>query len=285
MKKHTLALALGLAILAGCGMPASQQADSTTNDTTADSTTPQANTPLPDPTTAERQAIAPNNWPMEEWVELTPTMLDGLCSNKYGCLQERLYPLGWSEDGKMAYLIERTNEAVNNFTLTLFVQDMNTNRVVAEKTFKASEQKGYSEEIQHTVQTVWAAQADAFNALLDAHQVRRANATQFYPGATIPVAGKPFQIGRDAKIAKQELFDVDVLTQSTLFLTDANGNRKEVNNYKFGKYNMVLAAKALGHFRSLDGRHIAIVDGWERRGYEGPPNVLKINIVGYDSSK
>lgn len=283
MNSNTFYTLVCIAWLMGCSAPTPKQATDTTN--TAATDTAAANTPLPEPSTAERQAIAPNNWPVDEWVELTPAILDGLCANKYGCLQERLYPLGWSEDGKFAYLIERTNEAVNNFTLTLFVQDMNTNRVLAEKTFKASEQKGYTEEIQHTVQSVWTAQADAFNALFETHQVRRANATQFYPGATVSLAGKPFQIAREAKTAKQELFDVDVLTQSTLYLSDANGNRKEVNSHKFGKYDMVLAAKAIGHFRSLDNRHIAIVDAWERRGYEGPPNVLKINIVGYDSSK
>lgn len=284
MKRNTFYAVVGIVWLMGCSAPTPKQATDTAITTTATTDTAAASNHLPDPTMAERQAIAPSNWPTEEWVELTPAMLDGLCANKYGCLQERIYPLGWSEDGKFAYLIERTNEAVNNFTLTLFVQDMNTNRILAEKTFKASEQKGYTEDVQHTVQTVWAAQADAFKTLLEAHQVRCANATQFYPGATVPVAGKSLQIGRDAKTAKQELFDVDVLTQSTLFLTDANGNKKEVNSHKFGKYDLVLAAKALGHFRSLDGRHIAILDAWERRGYEGPPNVLKINIVGCDSS-
>ncbi|PSR12059.1 MAG: hypothetical protein DA408_07270 [Bacteroidetes bacterium] len=239
------------------------------------------------PLTAATVAYAQSrsaDFPAGEWVEFTPAVLGDLCSNKYGCLQDKLYPLGWSEDGRFAYLIERANEAVTNFTLHLIIQNTNTDQLVVEKIFKASDQKGYTEDNdQWTVSSVWKANRSAYQQLLDEHGIHLGNGTQFYP--------LPYQVGettyRFSSANEKVMNDYsgkEVVSKHRLVAQAAGqgqGQRqKNILTHTFGKYDLALATRALGVFKSPYENRVAVVDAWEKRGYEGPPNVLKLLVVG-----
>ena len=217
-----------------------------------------------------------------EWVPFNTAMLGDLCSNKYGCLQDKLYPLGWSEDGRFAYLIERANEAVTNFTLRFLIQDMNTDQLVAEKNFKASEQEGYTEDNDRwTVTSVWEANRPAYQQLLDEHGIHLGTGTQFHP--------LPYQEGnttyRFTSANEKVMNDYsgkEVVSKHRLVAQASvqGKGQKNILTHTFGKYDLALATRALGVFKSPYENRVAVVDAWEKRGFEGPPNVLNLLLVG-----
>jgi hypothetical protein len=98
--------------------------------------------------------------------------LTQLCQNPYGCLQERLFPLGWSADNKFAFLLERTNEAVSNYTLDAYILDARTNTVLDSLSFVAREQADYSEAAdQFDFNIVWGLQEKALRKLVAEHRI------------------------------------------------------------------------------------------------------------------
>lgn len=239
------------------------------------------NTPSED--TIENRAIArgiADNFPQDQKVEFTSAMLKPLCTNKYGCLEETIYPLGWSQDGKFAYLIEEVDEAVINLTLHFIIQDMETDEQLVKDTFKASDQADYREEKgQYTVKKVWATHQEKYNKWITEYQVSAGNGTLFYP-LTETKADWPYRFTSADKKQRNDMFDLDFISEHQLRITQHGVGKKTILKHTFGKYDLALATKVIGYFKSPFEERIAVVDALEKRGYEGPPNVLKIMLVG-----
>lgn len=224
------------------------------------------------------------DFPMDQLVEFTPEMLKELCTSKYSCLEEIIYPLGWSEDGKFAYLIEEANEAVVDFTLHFIIQDTETDKELERKTYKASEQKNYEpDDANIDLQSVWEAQKETYNALLVKHNIRAGNGTQFY-GLPWVESQQPYRFMSANKMAHSDLFDLDFVSEHRLQAAEQGVGQKTILKHTFGKYDMAIGTQVLGYFRSPFEDRVAVLDAFEKRGYEGPPNVLKLKIVGCNLS-
>jgi hypothetical protein len=262
-------------------LPSETSATATETEAAAVVATPPNNTPSEN--TIEKEAIAHeviDNFPQDQKVEFTSAMLKPLCTNKYGCLKATIYPLGWSADGKFAYLIEEANEAVVNLTLHFIIQDMETDKQLIKNTFKASEQAGYREEKGlYTVKSVWAMQEEQYNRWITDHQISAGNGTVFYP-LTEAKADWPYRFSSSNKMMHSDMFDLDFVSEHQLQATQQGVGKKTIFQHTFSKYDLALATQAIGYFHSPFEERIAVVDAFERRGYEGPPNVLKMMVVG-----
>lgn len=222
------------------------------------------------------------NFPEDQLVQFADGELNGLCGNKYGCEEQRITPLGWSRDGKFAYFLEEANEAVQNTTIHFIVQDLSTDERVEQQTFKASEQAGYSEETDnYTVLSIWKRQEEAYRELIEKHKVQLGQGTDFLllPALTDSISCSFFS--RD-KMRKNELFAIKEVAQHWLMVEDGKGAEKRIALQHMGQYDLILKTKPLGGFLSPFEQKVAIVDGLEKRGYEGPPNVLRLQVVGCD---
>lgn len=229
-----------------------------------------------------RSALDDNGFPKDQMVEFTPEMLNGLCTSKYSCLEEVIYPLGWSEDGKFAYLIEEANEAVYNYTLHFIIQDTETDKQLVKETFKASEQPKYEpDDTAIDLESVWSSRKDRYNELLTEHKILVGNGTQFY-GMPWVKSQRPYRFKGINKMAHSDLFDLDFVSEHRLEASEQGVGKKIILTHNFGKYDLALATEALGYFQSPFEDRIAVVDAFEKRGYEGPPNVLKLMVVGCD---
>ena len=221
------------------------------------------------------------DFPEDQLVSLNGDHLAGLCDNQYGCLQETLYPLGWSPDGKFAYLLEEANEAVQNTTIHLRIQDMDSDEILEEHTFKASEQPGWTEDTDnYSVMGIWRSQETLYDSLLQIHQIRLGVGTQFYP---LVIMKQRYAVNFTAqdKLRQNVLFDIQEVDQHWLVARKGE-RRKTICKQTMGKYDLVIASQPLGGFHSPFEERLAVVDGLEKRGYEGPPNVLRLQLVGCD---
>ncbi|MEL7222864.1 MAG: hypothetical protein AAGJ93_16195, partial [Bacteroidota bacterium] len=212
-------------------------------------------------------------------IEMTAALLGSLCTNKYGCIEEVIRPLGWSNDGKFAYLIEGAYEAVNNYKLQLFIQDMETDKIVAEQSWEASKQAGWTEEQDVDFQKVWATERSNFVGLIAEHQIQEGLGVELL---SLPYSfkGRRYQFKNgDVKIQSDYTGSEIVSKHELVTIADGLG-KKRIANVKFGKYDLVQATHVLGIFKSPFEDRVAVLDAAEYRGYEGPPNVLKFKLVG-----
>lgn len=241
--------------------------------------------PAEEPAIQARSAAINDGFPKDQRVEFTSEMLNGLCTSKYSCLEETIYPIGWSADGKFAYLLEEANEAVVNYTLHLIVQDTKTDKQLLKDTYKASEQpNSKSEDTSIDFSIVWEENKDKYNELLLEHKISGGNGTQFY-GIPWVTSQRPYRLKALNKMTHNDLFDVDVVAEHRLEISEQGVGKKVILSHTFGKYDMALATQALGYFESPFENRIAVINAYEKRGYEGPPNVLKLMIVGCDLSQ
>ncbi len=234
---------------------------------------------------AEPSQTLAENFPEDQMIQFTDEGLNGLCGHKYGCVEQQITPLGWSPDGKFAYFLEEANEAVQNTTIHFVIQDLATDEIVEQQTFKASEQAGYSEETDnYTVLTVWKQQEASYREMLERHNVKLGQ------GTTLLLLGDlaesiPFTFSSRDKMRKNELFAIKEVDQHWLVAANEKGGEKRIAQQYMGKYDLVLKTKPLGGFVSPFEERVAVLEGLEKRGYEGPPNVLRLQIVGCDLSK
>ena len=96
---------------------------------------------------------------------------------------------------------------------------------------------------------------------------------------------RPYRFKAINKMAHSDLFDLDFVSEHRLEASEEGGNKKIILKHTFGKYDLVIATQALGYFQSPFEDRVAVVDGFEKRGYEGPPNVLKLKVVGCNLSQ
>ncbi|MEM1216866.1 MAG: hypothetical protein AAGJ82_14325 [Bacteroidota bacterium] len=252
----------------------------------AEATTPPATAPDEVPveayaTTARRPVLDWSPYTVEEAkVEFGSAQLGRLCTNKFGCVQSTLYPLGWSEDGKFAYLIKKANEAVEDLHLILTIQDMESDEVLASETFKASDLPNFREEKDlYTVVKSWEYFWPTFAEQLTAHDIREGTAGKLLP-LPYRTNGEIYDFQANNQEKTNDLFAVDVVDRHELIAICTDVGQKRILNHQFGKYDLALRTQALGLFRSPFEARVAVVDGWEKRGYEGPPNVLAFQLVG-----
>lgn len=232
------------------------------------------------------QAVPPpalaENFPEDQQLEFTAEDLKGLCENKYGCEEQRITPLGWSSDGKFAYFLEEANEAVQNTTIHFIIQDLSTDKRVEQQTFKASEQPGYSEDTDnYTVLSVWQEREQPYRELLEKHKVELGQGTAFISLKDL-AASIPFSFTSRDQMRNNELFAIKEVDQHRLLAKDDKGAEKRIAQQRMGTYDLILKTQPLGVFKSPFEQKVAVLEGLEKRGYEGPPNVLRLQIIGCD---
>lgn len=230
------------------------------------------------PMARSQRSVAPAS-PIDQRVEMTKAVLGPLCQNQYGCLEEEIYPLGWSEEGKFAYLLAYPSEAVENYRLTLFIQDMLTDKIVEQREWEANKQPGNKGEQEYDFSFVWENQRNVFRKVMEEHAIQEGTGNQFY---RLPYKAGNYSYAFASNNTKvvSDYTGGEIIRQHQLLAKAGNLGQKRILRQDFGKYDLVLNTHALGLFKSPFEDRVAVVDAAEKRGYEGPPNVLKIMVVG-----
>lgn len=232
-----------------------------------------------DQTPTDAAAMKSTSAGIGQKVEMTAEILGPLCSHKYGCIEDAIRPVGWSNDGKFAYLIEEAFEAVNNYKLRLFIQDMETDEILAEKSWEASEQAGWTEEQDFDFNEVWAKERATFVGLIAEHKIQEGLGTKLLP-LPYQLEGRSYQVENRDILSRSDYTGNDIVSKHELIAVATGLGQKRIANQTFGKYDLVQATHVLGVFKSPFEDRIAVLDAAEYRGYEGPPNVLKFKMVG-----
>jgi hypothetical protein len=195
---------------------------------------------------------------------------------------ESFYPIGWSRDGKFAYYLEPVDEACNCYFAKLFILDLRTDKVLwsfdYDSEFIDEEMK---KQRPYSFDTLWRANRKLFSDKLREHGIE--------PQGRFALLSFPINYKGDRLTAnlqtkeKENLTEEDrwygVINKATLRFNSRRNGTKTILDHTYTEW-MPLYVGAVGYVKSPFEPRIAVVLVEISRGYEGPPHVGHVKIVG-----
>jgi hypothetical protein len=191
---------------------------------------------------------------------------------------EQFYPIGWSRDGKFAYILEPGNEDCDCYVATLRIQDLRTDKILWEFAY-TSEPREVSGR-RENMSTFWREHRELFSGKLSEYGIE---------------AAKPFvllgpRISHRGDLLSSELsvrkdassVGVGQIGKVVLRLDSRQKGRKVVyeKSYSPDAHESIVEAKAFGHLKSPYGPIAALIMIEIHYGWEGPPNTTSIRVIG-----
>lgn len=188
-------------------------------------------------------------------------------------MDDRIFPLGWSADGKFAWICKESNEAADECNWRLTIQDMRTNTAVATEKFEMAEKPA------NGIAKLWRAHGKAISDLLKKHAVKH----------TSPVMDHfPLVLGKRRNFVLLPVIESVAGTHEDLQfggvksfqVFQSSGDRKvAVFQRKYDGYLFPFNVAISGCFVSPDEAHVAIVLTACWRGWEGAPHPRRIEAL------
>lgn len=191
-------------------------------------------------------------------------------------LTESFYPIGWSRDGKFAYLVEPPDEACGCYFAEIVIQDLKTDKVLWKERYDSSTLEKPEEE---DLDSLWPKKQKEYSAKLNEHGIEPiGEAKLLHP--SINFKGDVLTPKIDVSIKTDNAFEVDGTV--TLKLNSKKRGSKIVRRdvYKKEDTNGFRNAEITGSLKSPFESRVAVIVVEEMRGWEGPPNVTSIKISG-----
>jgi len=208
------------------------------------------------------------------------TELSG-CKPGQGILCDRFYPIGFSKNGKLAYIHVPADEAVGAYLWSFKIVDLVTDKTVETL---ASHPEGVGNDEIIDLASLLRVKRPAFEALLRRYKIR--------PLAEPRLRPFPIRTGKDA-IDAALVDEPDPAGPSGaglrsvshhLVLTDARGRSKRIGDLNSSESDtmgpLLSPPRILGYLKSPFEPRVVVVLEQTRRGYEGPPNVSSFVLVG-----
>jgi len=198
-------------------------------------------------------------------------------------LSAKFYPIGFSRDGKFAYVIEPVDEACGCYFANIVIQDLRTDKILWELDFdqgKLMDEKGKMPPID-TLPRLWRNRSKLINAKLREHKIIPGSFTML-PTA-FESGGSSFAINSTSE-RKDDEDGNSRITNATVSISSSVLGSKSVFSGDYDKdlFMNPLDAAVIGAIKSPFEKRIAILFIQVARGYEGPPHTGDIRIVGAD---
>ncbi len=185
------------------------------------------------------------------------------------------YPIGWSRDGKFAYLWEPADEACGCYFAEIIVQDLKTDKILwKEKIDGEMEPK-----IPETLENFWPNVQKRFSAKLRQYKIE--------PGQVFASVHPQIGFGDDrltprvnVDIKHDDIYEVEGSITIEMISEKSGSKILSTSVYKPKDLNAIRNAEIGGSLISPFEPRAAVIVVEEHRGYEGPPNITKIRIVG-----
>lgn len=191
-------------------------------------------------------------------------------------MTENFYPIGWSRDGKFAYLVEPPDEACGCYFAEIVIQDLKTDKIVWKERYNSSDLEKPEEE---DLDSFWPKKQKEYSAKLNEHDIEPIGETKLlHP--SINFEGDVLTPKLDIRIKTDNGFMVDGTV--TLKMNSKKRGSKIVRRdvYKRTETNGFRDAEISGSLMSPFESRIAVVVVEVLRGWEGPPNTTSIKISG-----
>jgi hypothetical protein len=192
-------------------------------------------------------------------------------------ITENFFPVGWSKDGKFAYYTEPGDEACGCYSGRLIILDAVNDKELW--SFKYDGLDHQDKPVYRGITDLWRKNRKLFSDKLNQYGIipqARFSLLMF------PINHAGDQLGADLKIEEnkdEETRLYSKVKKATLRINSRRGGTKIVHEENYPEYGP-LDLKVLGYLKSPHEERIAIILLEVQRGYEGPPHVTNVRVVG-----
>ena len=193
-------------------------------------------------------------------------------------LREHFFPIGWSKDGKFAFYTEPPDEACGCYFGSLYIADLRTDKILWSREYSSEEGKA------DTLGKYWRQNQKQFSAMLAQYKI--------VPQKKFGLNQFPIKFGGDS--LKPDLSDSLQVNDEDMvagaiklqLISQRNGAKTLYEKlYAPAKYDSIRGAEIGGVLVSPFEARAAIILIETHRGWEGPPNITQLLIIGADLQK
>jgi hypothetical protein len=181
-------------------------------------------------------------------------------------IRYQFFPIGWSANGKFAYIQIPANEGSDYDHIEVIIKDLITDKIV-----DSYSSKDYPSQ-ENLLTTVWPYFHSGLLPLLKKHQIIPGNGTDLKP--------LPFRfndISYDFHLYNK--YDMNEIAAASIHLKKNNELDKKIYAERYEEYKP-MSSKIAGYLQSPFENRVAVFFIQEHRGFEGPPNVISFDLIG-----
>lgn len=193
-------------------------------------------------------------------------------------ITEGFFPIGWSRDGKFAYYSEPGDEACGCYYAKLVIKDLKTDAVLYSFDYNSGDVEDVlKSRTPQSRNALWRYKRAEFSAKLKENNIIPQGRFAFL---LLPLAYEGDQLSTDLKVTDAAEQEYGRIKAASLQLVSKQKGKKLIYEKSYGEDGIPMDLKVLGYLKSPYEPRIALVliEVW--RGYEGPPHVTHINVVG-----
>lgn len=216
--------------------------------------------------------------------------------------REKFYPIGWSKDGKCAYIRERATEAVDGYYVDLEIFDAAKDTLISVLSHEIIEPDTFPGNLKQA----WSAYNREFNRKLDSfHIIQR---VRWHPTESDSLMDGHYYLNRYGCLNSEDmerklsfkLYDskYDIVKSDYKMKTDSSFSETFVDLYtislkkndvrtrgwteKMEQYSGIMNVELLHVFIDPTENWGIIIYRQLERGWEGPPHINQFKMVGFE---
>ena len=190
-------------------------------------------------------------------------------------IEERFYPLGYSDDGKMAYMLEYYTGNSGMVHIETYVQDLVSDEIVWQHRFKTEEN---ATNINFT--SFWTKNQKKIEAELNIYNINPFNKLWL---KTEPISYGNNTFSLSSKVHKSHAKDLnlDLVDSSTVSIHSTSKGEKSINKKEYDPSSYLLDRQAIGFIPlGKENKRAAVVVATIYHGGEGSEPIISYEIIG-----
>ncbi len=191
----------------------------------------------------------------------------------HGFNYDKFYPIGWSKDGKFAYIKEPADEGSGFYLFEIIILDIVNNKLVW--SWKPEELE------EGSMQATWKENYDLFAQHLNEAEITQTKDFKMEP-TTTSYKGNDYEIVMETSTEVDPDYGVDLIKEIEINLQSGELGVKQILSEKTDSRDYILSAYIPGFLLSQHDDRIVVICQKERIGAGGPPNIVFFEIIGSD---
>jgi len=183
------------------------------------------------------------------------------------------YPLGYSDDGKIAYIEEYDTTPAALVSITTYVQDLVTDKIIWKDEYNLDTPIG-----KNDIEDFWKKKKNSIGQKLNTYGIKPFNRAQFF-SKNYFYKNQNFSLTSSDTSSFHKDWGMKFLDNSVIRLGTKNLGMKTIDSHVY-KDEHLIARKAIGFIPLGKSDRVAVVVANVHRGWEGPPHNLSYDIVG-----
>jgi hypothetical protein len=199
-------------------------------------------------------------------------------------LIDKFYPIGWSKDGKFAYYLEPVDEACGCYFGKLVIVDLKNDAVLWQFDYTSEDDEERGPKKPESLAALWTANRKLFSSKLNENNIEPQRPVRVLP---FPINYKTERVAPVLSVERKPMSEADRIygdvARARVQLTSRKG-KKTVLDQEYSEAKPLYVG-IVGYLKSPLEPRVAIILVEIYRGYEGPPHVGAVRIVGASLDK